>query len=131
MSRSGLGSTSSLASSASLGCSGKERGEDLQVLTAHERKFRVRSFIFFCGGGLSFFDWRLGGLLVSARWCDFGSVNVRWRVYVWWSQTSMVAGSRCGGIFFWVSGMGYHVMWTWMRQQTTNDEGDERVSKMQ
>lgn len=25
--------------------------------------------------------------------------------------------------------MGYHVMWTWMRQQTTNDEGDGRVSK--
>lgn len=66
---------------------------------------------------------------MSARWCDFGSVNVCWRVYVWWSQTSRVAGSRCGGIFFGVSGMGYHVMWTWMRQQTTNDEGDGRVSK--
>lgn len=41
----GLTSTSSWASSASLGCSGKDADEDLQVLTAQDRKFMLRTFI--------------------------------------------------------------------------------------
>lgn len=41
----GLTSTSSCASSASFGCSGKDADEDLQVLTAHVRKFMLRTFI--------------------------------------------------------------------------------------
>lgn len=41
----GLTSTSSCASSASLGCSGKDADEDLQVLTAQVRKFMLRTFI--------------------------------------------------------------------------------------
>jgi len=41
----GLISTSSLASSASLGCKGKESDEDLQLLTAQVRKLRVRTFM--------------------------------------------------------------------------------------
>lgn len=41
----GLTSTSSCASSASLGCSGKDADEDLQVLTAQLRKFMLRTFI--------------------------------------------------------------------------------------
>ena len=41
----GLTSTSSCASSASLGCSGKDADEDLQVLTAQVKKFMLRTFI--------------------------------------------------------------------------------------
>lgn len=41
----GLTSTSSCASSASLGCSGKDADEDLQVLTAQVRKFMLSTFI--------------------------------------------------------------------------------------
>lgn len=41
----GLTSTSSCASSASFGCSGKDADEDLQVLTAQVRKFMLRTFI--------------------------------------------------------------------------------------
>ena len=44
----GLTSTSSLASSASLGCSGNESDDDLHVLTAQVRKFSVRTFILAC-----------------------------------------------------------------------------------
>lgn len=45
----GLSSTSSLTSSASLGCSGNESDEDLQDLTAQVRKFNVRTFILVYG----------------------------------------------------------------------------------
>lgn len=43
----GLSSTSSWASSASLGCSGNEADDDLQALTAQDRKFMLSTFIFF------------------------------------------------------------------------------------
>jgi hypothetical protein len=44
----GLGSISADSNSQSLGCKGKEAEDDLQALTAQERKLRVRSFILSC-----------------------------------------------------------------------------------
>jgi hypothetical protein len=45
-------SASWISSSASRGCSGKERGFVLQVLMAQVRKLRVRSFIFGVGDAI-------------------------------------------------------------------------------
>ena len=47
-----LMSDSTISSSASRGCRGKEAGEDLHALMAQVRKLRVRSFIFFFFGGV-------------------------------------------------------------------------------
>jgi hypothetical protein len=49
-----LMSVSTISSSASRGCKGKEAGFVLQVFMAQVRKLRVRSFIFDGDGGLEF-----------------------------------------------------------------------------
>jgi hypothetical protein len=49
-----LRSVSTISSSASRGCKGKEAGFVLQVFMAQVRKLRVRSFIFDGDGGLGF-----------------------------------------------------------------------------
>lgn len=59
----GLSSTSSLTSSASLGCSGNESDDDLHVLTAQVRKFNVRTFILAVWCGLS------RKCFAGSRWC--------------------------------------------------------------